>query len=101
MFYSSYYPRGVIRAISESEELSPTPNPDDSDDDSDDVTAGDVIRIDALEPSFQDLVHGSALNNMASIHKPVEGQSWGANGDPTEIALQVFAHKAGRGKPHL
>jgi Na+-exporting ATPase len=41
---------------------------------------------------------------MATIHKSKEakeGKNWDAHGDPTEIALQVFAYKAGRGKPHL
>jgi magnesium-transporting ATPase (P-type) len=86
----------------ESEEPAPTPNYDDgSDEDSDDVTADDVVRIEALEPAFQEFIHGASLNNMASIHKPLEGQGWDAHGDPTEVALQVFAHKAGRGKPHL
>lgn len=65
------------------------------------MTAIDVVRMESLEPAFQEFIHGAALNNMASIHKPAEGRDWDANGDPTEIALQVFAHKAGRGKPHL
>lgn len=96
-----YYPRGTIRVNFDSDEPSPTPNSDNNDDDSDDVTAGDIVRIESIEPAFQEFIHSAALNNMASIHKPVEGKGWDANGDPTEIALQVFAHKAGRGKPHL
>lgn len=42
----------------------------------------------------------ASLCNMATIHKNKEG-NWQANGDATEIALQVFAHKLGRGKPHM
>jgi Cation transport ATPase (P-type) len=67
----------------------------------DDVTAQDVARVDSLEPSLQDLVQSAALINIATFKQPEEGKHWEANGDPTEIALQVFAHKAGHGKPHL
>lgn len=88
----------MIRAI---DDLEPSPSPDTIEDDSDDVTAGDIVRIESLEPAFQELVQSAALNNMATIHRGTEEKGWDANGDPTEIALQVFAHKAGRGKPHL
>jgi len=71
------------------------------DEDSDDVTADDIVRIESLEPAFQELVQSAALNNMATIHRGTGEKGWNANGDPTEIALQVFAHKAGHGKPHL
>lgn len=91
----------MIRASTGSEEPSPTPNSEDSDEDSDDVTAQDIVRIENLEPAFQEFIHAAALNNMATIHRPAEDKGWDANGDPTEIALQVFAHKAGRGKSHL
>lgn len=37
---------------------------------------------------------------MATLHKGKEDR-WEAAGDATEIALQVFAHKLGHGKPHL
>ncbi|PVG04086.1 hypothetical protein CPB86DRAFT_792829 [Serendipita vermifera] len=97
-----YFPRGVIRAVGEFDQ-SPTPNSNDANNDeySDDVNADDIIRIESLEPAFQEFVHAAALNNMATIHKGTEEKGWDAHGDPTEIALQVFAHKAGRGKPHL
>lgn len=65
------------------------------------MTADDIVRIDSLEPTFQEFVQSAALNNMATIHRGAEEKGWEANGDPTEIALQVFAHKAGRGKTHL
>ena len=98
MSFSPYYPRGIIRAINE---LDPAPTPGGGEEDSDDVTADDIVRIESLEPAFQELVQSAALNNMATIHRGTEDKGWGANGDPTEIALQVFAHKSGRGKPHL
>ena len=67
----------------------------------DDITAEDVVHIDNLEPGFQELVQSAALNNMATIKLGEEGKNWEAIGDPTEIAIQVFAHKIGHGKPHL
>ncbi|KAG8805027.1 hypothetical protein FRC17_005769, partial [Serendipita sp. 399] len=92
-----FYPRGTIQAAA-SPDLG---SPDQDEEDSDDMTADDIIRIESLEPAFEDMIHAAALNNMASVHKGKEGTGWEAVGDPTEIALQVFAHKAGRGKPHL
>ncbi|KAG8802546.1 hypothetical protein FRC17_006393, partial [Serendipita sp. 399] len=120
-----FYPRGTIRVLRPG--AAEANNEMDSDDE-DDVTAENIVRIESLEPSFQEFVHSAALNNMATIHRgggkkkkkaaaaanangdgneqgaaDNEGANaaWEANGDPTEIALQVFAHKAGRGKPHL
>ena len=61
----------------------------------------DVVRIESLEPAFKEMVQSASLNNMATIHRGKEGKGWESNGDPTEIALQVLAHKAGLGKPHL
>lgn len=93
-----FYPRGTIRALP-TDEVSPSASGEE--DDSDDGLGEDIVRIDSLEPAFQELVHGASLNNMATLHKANKDSGWQANGDPTEIALQVFAHKAGRGKPHL
>lgn len=95
---SPFYPRGVIRAL----------NPDGMGTipegnlpEEDDVTTEDVVHVDNLEPGFQELVQSAALNNMATLKRGEAGDNWEANGDPTEIAIQVFAHKAGHGKPHL
>ncbi|KAG9056423.1 hypothetical protein FS842_010757 [Serendipita sp. 407] len=111
-----FYPRGTIRVVRPD---ASDPNNEMDSDDEDDVTAHDIVRIESLEPGFQEFVHSAALNNMATIHRggrkkatdgagnektgenESENAGWEANGDPTEIALQVFAHKAGRGKPHL
>jgi magnesium-transporting ATPase (P-type) len=38
---------------------------------------------------------------MATISHSHGDEDWSASGDATEIALQVFAHKLGHGKPHL
>ncbi|KAI8641113.1 hypothetical protein BD408DRAFT_389408 [Parasitella parasitica] len=49
------------------------------------------------------LVECAALCNMSFIRKKEEQPSddWIASGAPTEVALQVFAHKFGKGKPTL
>ncbi|EJD55236.1 potassium/sodium eff [Auricularia subglabra TFB-10046 SS5] len=93
-----YYPRGTIRAINEESLERADIYGEESEDD---LTADDIVRIDNQEPSFQDLVQSASLNNMATLRRGDEAKGWEANGDPTEIALQVFAHKAGHGKPHL
>lgn len=63
----------------------------------------DTVGVDpaSLESSFQHLVHCASLCNMATLHHNQKEDTWEANGDPTEIALQVFAHKLASGKPHL
>ncbi|KAF9109007.1 Na+ ATPase [Mortierella sp. AM989] len=46
----------------------------------------------------------ASLCNMAEIRKTTRPQThgeWSAIGDPTEVALQVLAYKAGLGKPDL
>lgn len=89
-----FYPRGIIRVG----DVQPSTQ---DDEDADDVMGHNVVRIESLEPAFQEMVQSASLNNMATIHRGKEDKGWEANGDPTEIALQVFAHKAGLGKPHL
>ncbi|KAK3845726.1 MAG: P-type II D ATPase [Linnemannia gamsii] len=49
-------------------------------------------------------IQASALCNMAELRRtnhPETHGEWTAIGDPTEIALQVLAHKAGMPKPEL
>ncbi|KAG0042632.1 hypothetical protein BGZ83_000241 [Gryganskiella cystojenkinii] len=49
-------------------------------------------------------IQAAALCNMAEIRKmthPEVDSEWSAIGDPTEIALQVLAYKAGLAKPDL
>ena len=95
---SPFYPRGVIRVLNPA---GIDTIPEDDLPEEDDMTAEDIIHIENLEPGFQELVQSAALNNMATLKRGEEGKNWEANGDPTEIAIQVFAHKAGHGKPHL
>ncbi|KAL7419667.1 hypothetical protein Q5752_005581 [Cryptotrichosporon argae] len=69
----------------------------------DEVDAQDtVVHPDQLPEGLRELALCAALCNQATLARPAgdEGQ-WEANGDPTEIALQVAAHKLGRGKPFL
>ncbi|ORX63022.1 potassium/sodium efflux P-type ATPase, partial [Hesseltinella vesiculosa] len=54
-----------------------------------------------LSTGFQQLVQNAALCNMSELRKDKEGDSYHGIGDPTEIALQVFAHKMTMGKPAL
>ncbi|KAK9456948.1 hypothetical protein V1511DRAFT_495743 [Dipodascopsis uninucleata] len=51
-------------------------------------------RVPALEAFLQ----GAALCNLASVRFDEEKKSWQAIGDPTEIALQVFAARFDSGK---
>jgi len=139
-FLSPFYPRGVVRALTQS--LIPgrtqttdsgitTLSSESDEQEEDDITSEDVIRPSEMEDSFKNLVLCSGLCNMATIHKGKEDR-WEAAGDATgsfdlflsllvspsisfkliadlpspcftltEIALQVFAHKLGHGKPHL
>lgn len=97
-----FYPRGVVKSIvpesptDSSNETLPTPN-NDSDDD---ITSESVIQLDEIPGPLLDMVHCASLCNMATLHKG-ESDAWEANGDATEIALQVFANKMGHGKGHL
>src|SRR5208282_2523339 len=43
----------------------------------------------------------SSLANLASVFKDRDSGEWDARGDPTEIALQVFVMKFGRGRKSL
>ncbi|KAI7817134.1 Na+/K+ P-type ATPase [Gamsiella multidivaricata] len=50
------------------------------------------------------LLQASSLCNMAELRRTLHPEThgeWSAIGDPTEIALQVLAHKAGLAKPEL
>ncbi|KAG0028967.1 hypothetical protein BGZ83_004995, partial [Gryganskiella cystojenkinii] len=49
-------------------------------------------------------LEAASLCNMAELRRTAHPESngeWTANGDPTEIALQVLAYKAGLAKPDL
>ena len=54
-----------------------------------------------LGPETKAFLHCTALCNLASIRYDEEKLSWHAVGDPTEIALQVFATRFGHGNEVL
>ncbi|WWC97573.1 potassium/sodium efflux P-type ATPase, fungal-type [Kwoniella sp. B9012] len=112
-----FYPRGEVR--SDREEISPggavldlkrkpqrklsgdsTPE---NDPDSQEIALQEqVILVDELEIGLRNLALCASLCNQATLSRPADNESnWEANGDPTEIALQVAAHKLGHGKPFL
>ncbi|KAJ9125453.1 hypothetical protein QFC22_000414 [Naganishia vaughanmartiniae] len=97
-----YYPRGIVRYIDNDKPLvtEEVDSSDDSGDSSDDGSGEDVVHPADMENNMANMALCASLCNMATIHKSKEG-NWQASGDATEIALQVFAHKLGRGKPHM
>lgn len=52
-------------------------------------------------PEFEAFLQSSALCNLATVRHDEEEAKWQTMGDPTEIALQVFAHRFGLGKKVL
>ena len=61
-----------------------------------------AVQVDELEDGLRNLALCAGLCNQATLNRPRDDdQGWEANGDPTEIALQVAAHKLGHGKPFL
>ncbi|KAI8137168.1 potassium/sodium efflux P-type ATPase [Fennellomyces sp. T-0311] len=73
------------------------------------VTEGDITReSDDTVITKKDFTNGmhltvltAALCNMSELKKDKESGEVRVMGDPTEVALQVFAHKADMGKPSL
>lgn len=76
------------------------------------VGDGELIDKSAISLTLQRLIQCAALCNMSSIFKrsPTDEKQqqqqepqddWVSSGAPTEVALQVFAHKFGMGKPQL
>ncbi len=72
-----------------------------NDDDDNDFWTENIVNPADMDPRLQEMVLCSALCNMATIHHDSESNTWQANGDATEIALQVFAHKLAHGKTNL
>ncbi|KAL0085189.1 hypothetical protein J3Q64DRAFT_1849512 [Phycomyces blakesleeanus] len=78
---------------------------------------GELIDKTQISPDITSLIQCSALCNMSSIYRrevdmsekispnldelPETEDDWVSNGAPTEVALQVFAHKFNMGKPIL
>ncbi|KAI9470000.1 MAG: potassium/sodium efflux P-type ATPase [Benjaminiella poitrasii] len=69
-----------------------------------DVTAesdGTIVTKETMDDGFRNMVNAAALCNMSEVRKDKKTDEWSGMGDPTEIALQVFAHKLQNGKPAL
>lgn len=60
-----------------------------------------AVTTDTMSTGFKEMVYNAALCNMSQVRKDKEGDGYHGIGDPTEIALQVFAHKLHMGKPAL
>ncbi|KAL1868834.1 potassium/sodium eff [Paecilomyces lecythidis] len=52
-------------------------------------------------PELESFLHAAALCNLATVRHDTESNKWKTMGDPTEIALQVFAHRFSFGKKVL
>lgn len=52
-------------------------------------------------PELQAFLEAAALCNLSKVRYDEEASQWQTMGDPTEIALQVFAHRFSFGKPTL
>ncbi|KAG5641781.1 hypothetical protein DXG03_004257 [Asterophora parasitica] len=63
-------------------------------------TDNSVLKPDAISEGLAQAVRTAALCNVATIRKNLRGE-WKSTGDPTEVALQVFATKLGLGRPTL
>ncbi|KAI8371420.1 potassium/sodium efflux P-type ATPase [Radiomyces spectabilis] len=59
------------------------------------------LHRDTMSFGTRRLVESTALCNMSEVRKDKKTGEWNGFGDPTEVALQVFAHKAQMGKPSL
>lgn len=54
-----------------------------------------------IGPELEAFLQSTALCNVATVRHDEEKNAWQATGDPTEIALQVFAHRFKYGKKTL
>ncbi|KAF9259915.1 sodium transport ATPase [Marasmius fiardii PR-910] len=61
-----------------------------------------VIDPNDIDSGLKELVTVASLCNIATITKDKDNDNlWTSTGDPTEVALQVFAHKFEMGRPCL
>ena len=61
----------------------------------------DVQQGSELPSELEALLQSTALCNLATVRYNTQAKEWQSIGDPTEIALQVFAHRFGHGKKTL
>ncbi|CAO3590449.1 unnamed protein product [Absidia cylindrospora] len=60
-----------------------------------------AMTYDIMSTGFRQMVYNASLCNMSEVRKDKDGDGYHGIGDPTEVALQVFAHKLNMGKPNL
>ncbi|ORY35588.1 putative calcium-transporting ATPase 3 [Naematelia encephala] len=94
-----FYPRGEVRAESIQEESNLDPECFSGEGNT--VGRGEIIHVEDLENNLRDMALCAALCNQATLSRSSNDGQWDANGDPTEVALQVAAYKLGHGKPIL
>ncbi|KAF8639443.1 hypothetical protein AX16_010298 [Volvariella volvacea WC 439] len=61
---------------------------------------GSELEVGHFGEGLAQAVRSISLCNVATIRRNLKGD-WKSTGDPTEVALQVFAHKLGLGRPSL
>ncbi|KAF2842072.1 calcium-transporting ATPase [Patellaria atrata CBS 101060] len=54
-----------------------------------------------MVPELEAFLHSTALCNLATVRYNEKESKWQTTGDPTEVALQVFAHRFEYGKKSL
>ncbi|KAF2754818.1 Na+-exporting ATPase [Pseudovirgaria hyperparasitica] len=54
-----------------------------------------------MVPGLEAFLQSAALCNLATVRLNDDEDKWQTTGDPTEVALQVFAHRFDQGKSHL
>ncbi|KAL8893711.1 MAG: hypothetical protein Q9192_005001, partial [Flavoplaca navasiana] len=64
-------------------------------------TSTDSTVAPEVTAELQEFLQSTALCNLAAVRHDAEKNEWQAIGDPTEIALQVFAHRFQLGKKTL
>lgn len=67
------------------------------------IQQDDLINNPEVTPELQAFLESAALCNLATVRQVEEegNKKWKTTGDPTEIALQVFAHRFQQGKDNL
>ncbi|KAF1813924.1 potassium/sodium eff [Eremomyces bilateralis CBS 781.70] len=61
----------------------------------------DVTENPEMTSELEAYLHAAALCNLATVRRNEKENKWQTTGDPTETALQVFAHRFGQGKKSL
>lgn len=70
-------------------------------DNDDTSTTSELNKVPEVTAVLQEFLQSTALCNLATVRLDQQKNEWQAIGDPTEIALQVFAHRFQLGKKTL